>query len=361
MFIKNIQCSNFRNYHSLNLRLEKEKKINIIAAKNGMGKSNLLEMLYYLSHLRAFRSVQDRDLVRKGEEAFYLRCFYENNEITGNVSVKYNGKKEIVVNDKRILKHSELLGKIQSVLFSTDDIFILNGAPPIRRKFFDTFLSIVDSQYLNALRTYDILLKQKNAALRSRKAEVLYYFDSQIAEVALYLISVREKSIARIDQIFSRIFDEIGFFRQKVSLRYSSSYKKKMNTKEELLDCIKYTNKIDLEKGYCSVGLHKDNYVFYLNNCLFQKYASFGQLRLASLVLKLVQADFYRTIFKNPPILLLDDVILELDKERQRKFINYIGQENQLFITVTDKKYAELFPRKEFINMIEVENGKLLQ
>lgn len=361
MILNKLKALNFRNYKTLDLSFDKERNINLIVAKNGMGKSNMLEMLYYLSHLRAFRNATDKDLILHGQKNFQLFCEYENKEIHGNVSVKYSGKKEILLNEKRITKHSEILGKLQTVFFGSNDISIISGSPAERRVYFDIFLSILDYDYLVALRTYNLLLKQKNAAIKSKRNDILFYFDKQIADVAFILIKKRAFLVDKVSGLFSELFKNIGAFKDLALLRYVSSYERDFNSSKDLLDYILYQDKFDFEKGYCIQGPHKDNYYFILNNTIFSKYASLGQIRLGALILKLVQAKCYENKFKTSPILLLDDVILELDMEKQQKFMNEICADYQLFITVTDEKYRKYLNNQDAVRIIKVNNGEVLQ
>lgn len=361
MFLNQLQASNFRNYKTLDLSFNKQQNINLIVAENGMGKSNLLEMLYYLSHLRAFRNASDRDLILHGQNNFHLFCGYENNGIHGNVRVKFSGKKEVLLDDKKIVKHSQVLGKLQTVFFGSDDISIISGTPAERRIFFDIFLSIIDRDYLTALRTYGLLLKQKNAVIKSRRRDILSFFDVQIADTAFILMNKRRMLIDKVSRLFSELFKDIGNFKYNAFVRYNSSYDKQFNSAAELFDYISFQNKIDFDKGYCNFGPHKDNYYFILNNTVFSKYASLGQIRLGALVLKLVQAVCYEEKFKTQPILLLDDVILELDGEKQRRFLNKVCGTYQLFITLTDEKFKNYFDNQSSIRIIKVNNGSILQ
>lgn len=362
MIIKRISCKNFRNYKDLDLSFEDNSKFNIISATNGMGKSNLLEMFYYLSHVRPFRNVNDKDLIKKEENYFIISCDYKKNNLDNNIDIKYNNKvKNILYNDKKIIKHSELLGKLLTVLFSTEDIYIINGSPELRRRYFNIFFSILDKTYLENLKKYENLLKQKNCILKSGKKEILPYFDYQISDSILYIQKKREEMIEKISLIFSKSFIEIGIFKENVSLKYMPSIKNEFLEKELLINLLKKQNEIDINRGFSTIGIHKDDYIFKINNISFSKYASFGQVRLASLILKYVQSNLYSLYFNSNPILLIDDVILELDKERQKRFINYLGENNQIFITVTDKSYKDIFNNKNLINIIEVNNGTILQ
>lgn len=361
MILNNLKALNFRNYKNLDLSFDSTKNINLIVAQNGMGKSNLLEMLYYLSHLRAFRNATDKDLILHGQNCFHLSCGYENKGIHGKVSVKYSGKKEILLDDKRIVKHSEILGKLQTVFFGSNDISIISGSPSERRVFFDIFLSILDYDYLVALRNYSLLLKQKNAAIKSRRSDILCFFNKQIAETSFLLMNKRKFMVQYVSNIFSKYFKVIGNFKEEAVIKYNPSYDRIFNSSIELLDYISYQDKIDFEKGFCFLGPHKDNYNFILNNTVFSKYASLGQIRLGALVLKLVQAICYEEKFKTSPILLLDDVILELDTEKQKQFLDVICNKHQLFITLTNEKYKNFFVNQNAVQIIKVQNGTILQ
>ena len=340
MILNNLKALNFRNYKNLDLSFDSTKNINLIVAKNGMGKSNLLEMLYYLSHLRAFRNATDKDLILHGQNCFHLSCGYENKGIHGKVSVKYSGKKEI---------------------FGSNDISIISGTPAERRVFFDIFLSILDYDYLVALRNYSLLLKQKNAAIKSRRSDILCFFNQQIAETSFLLMNKRKSLVQYVSSIFSKYFKIIGNLKEEAVIKYNPSYDKNFNSSLDLLDYISYQDKIDFEKGFCFLGPHKDNYNFILNNTVFSKYASLGQIRLGALVLKLVQAICYEEKFKTSPILLLDDVILELDTEKQKQFLDVICNKHQLFITLTNEKYKNFFVNQNAVQIIKVQNGTILQ
>lgn len=360
MFLTHLQASNFRNYKTLDLSFNEQRNINLIVAKNGMGKSNFLEMLYYLSHLRAFRNASDKDLILHGQNNFHLFCEYESKGIHGNVRVKYSGKKEILLDDKKIVKHSQILGKLQTVFFGSNDISIISGTPAERRVFFDIFLSIIDSDYLAALRTYDLLLKQKNALIKSKRNDILSFFDVQIADAAFLLITKRKLLIEKVNRLFSELFKDIGNFKDNAFIRYNSSFEREFNSAKELLNYILYQDKFDFDKGYCIFGPHKDNYYFILNNTIFSKYASLGQIRLGALVLKLIQAVCYEEKFSTSPILLLDDVILELDSEKQKRFLNRVCGKYQLFITLTDERFKNFFNNQNAVEIIRVNNGSIL-
>ena len=324
-----------------------------------MGKP-LLESIYYLSYLRPIRPVRDCDLVQKTAKGFSIQSTFSVNTMIREIDIQYtNKKKEIIIDTKKVIKHSEILGKFLSVLFSADDLFIINGSPSIKRRFFNMFFSVIDPLYLQYLRNYERLIKHKNKLLKDRNIELLPIFDQQIAEAVLYIQQIRQEKIHEINLEFSSSFSKIGFYKEQVSLHYQPSIKTKDLQIEHIIKHFHETRKTDLYKGYATTGPHKDDFLFQINNVLFSRYGSFGQLRLAALIIKYVQAIFYKKNFNTNPVYLLDDVILELDNERKKQFIEFLNIDNQLFITLTDKEYVKLFKNNK-IRLIEIENGKIL-
>lgn len=360
MFIKRINANNFRNYNHLSLELDLKKPINIISAMNGMGKSNLLEGIYYLSYVRSFRNVVDKELIQRNKDLFFLEADFYKNSFTNNITISYSEKKEIFYNKKKVKKFSELLGKLISVLFCSEDIFIINGAPYIRRKFFDIFISIIDKKYLYYLKKYQLILKQKNFLLRQQKQlELISIYNIQLGQIISYIQKTRSDIINNINYIFQENYNKIGMFKERVKIVYSPSIKNNIDDCQKIIDLLNNSMKKELNAGHSISGIHRDNYFFLINGIPFSKYASFGQTRLAALVLKLVQTEYYKKIFNVHPVLLLDDVILELDIKKQKFFLEKILDYKQMFITTTNKELIRLFRNIEQIKEIEIEDGKI--
>lgn len=366
MRITNLSCKNFRNFESLDLKFPLDRDINIICAPNGMGKSNLLEMLYYLSHIRPFRKVKDKELINNQKKYFYLDLEYKKNNLLYNLSISYNNTinnniKKVFFNKKKITNLSSVLGEFLTVLFSNNDIDIISGAPSISRRFFDIFFSIIDKEYLHSLKNYQTILLKKNFALKnSRYHNLLHVYNEQIAKIIFNISQKRQKYITDIDKIFQEKFKLIGNFIHKTKLIYShtSIFNNKDITVDNIFSLLEKNRKKDIEYGYSSIGPHRDKYLFLLNGNSFSKYASLGQTRLASLLLKSIQSEFYKKYFNINPILLLDDVILELDPDRKEAFLSEITKNNQMFITISDQKYLNFF-KKEDINLIRIKDGRI--
>ena len=351
---------NFRNFESLNLTFTENKTINTIIAPNGMGKSNFLESIYYFSYLRSFRSVLDKELIKKGEQFFLVECDYLSGSVKNNFKIKYRDKKEILFNNKKVHKSSDILGNFLSVLFCNEDINIISGTPFLKRKFFDIFISIVNPKYLFYLKQFIEILKQKNFILKNKtKIEMLSIYNKQLSEIIFYIEKKRKETIEEYNRSFQSDFYTLGLFKEKVKIIYSSSFKNDNTGEEVVFKKLEENKEKEIALGYSILGPHRDSYLFLINGVVFNKYASLGQTRLAALVLKLIQAEFYKIKFNVVPVLLFDDVILEIDREKQKRILKKIESYKQLFFTFTDKEYLNLFEKKEDINLIEVEYGKI--
>jgi DNA replication and repair protein RecF len=361
LLIKKIKATNFRNYTDLELLFDNTKHINIIHAVNGMGKSNLLEIIYYFTCLSSFRNVLDRDLIKKGEKSYFVEIQFIKENILNSISIKYDGKKIISANNKKVNKYSEIFGRFLSVFFGNDDIFIINGSPEIKRKFFDIFLSIIDKKYLFYLKKYLFIIKQKNFIIKQKKDKnLISVYNQQLGNVILYLQNKRIDLLNNINILFNNIYGNICMNKNEtVSIRYLPSINISSINECAITEFLDKNVQNEYNVGFCLYGCHRDNYQFFINNIPFPKYASFGQMRLAALVLKLVQAEVFRQIFNEFPILLLDDVILELDKARQIRFLEFINKYKQVFVTFSNKEYIDLFNKKNDINEIEIENGQI--
>lgn len=361
MKLLQIEALNFRNYKKLIIDLKDDIKINILNAPNGMGKTNIIELIFFLSYYRSFRNVTQKELINVDSEQAFIKCSYINREsIINNKTIKIDkNKKEIINNNKKIYKLSESFADITSVLFSNSDNNLIIGNLNIRRKFFDMFISIIDKNYLYFLKKYYILLRHKNFILKNRKnLELLDIYDNQLSNIILYIKNKKLEIINSINEIFSEKYQEIGDFNQRVYLFYDSKFKD--YNKNEIYNFLKKNRDKDIKLGYSFYGTHKDNYFFLMNDKTFEKIASLGQIRLAALILKLIQSYYISKTFKESPIILVDDVIIELDSKRQKNFIKEILFYDQLFITISDDKYLLLFKDiYESKNIIELDYGKI--
>lgn len=361
MFVKSVNATNFRNFKNLEFSFKEQEKHIIIKSPNGTGKTNFLELLYYFTYLKSFRNVSDYELINKEEDYFSISINYDNDE-DNDISVKYiNKSKGIIYNNKKIKKYSEIFGKYCSVIFSSDDMLIIKGAPNYKRKFFDMFFSIIDIEYFYSIKNYNHLLKQKNALLKEKSfnKKLLEIYNYQLAQYINIIQQKRDKFIKITSKEFNDKYMEIGDYKYNAKILYYPCINAKECSQEFFFNFLMECSKKELDIGFSFYGIHKDNYQFLLNNINFNNYASFGQARLASLIMKIIQADNYKKYNNISPILLFDDVILELDNYRKKKFISKMFDYKQLFITISDDTLLNIFEKNSYLSILEIIDGKI--
>ncbi len=359
MKILKLTAKNYRNYDLINLQIDQEKKYFIIKALNGSGKTNLLEMIYYFTYYKSFRNTQDSDLIMHDKNEFLIEITYIEDGITNTIKIIYNKKKHIFFNDKKCCKLSDLFGQFISVIFCNSDIDIITGSPNIRRNFFNMFFSIIDNLYFVTLKKYNSILKQKNFILKTKQnLDLLSIYNTQLASCIYYLTAQRNKYINNIKKMFTDFYNEIGNFNKSIDIKYIPSISSTLS-EQDIINLLKDKMQQEINLGYAYYGSHRDNYYFCMNNTQFSKYASFGQCRLAALIIKLIQARYIIEKKQIKPVLLFDDVILELDEVRKRKLVNSFKEYNQMFITFTEDIFVDLFNEKDYIEILDLNQNSV--
>ncbi len=353
MWISDIEICNFRNYELEKIKLN--NKINIFYGKNAQGKTNIIEAIFFGSMGKSFRTNKDKELIKLEKEYCNLKIKYLKSDREGKININIENKKEIFINEIKIKKLSQLLGNINVVLFTPDDINILKGGPQNRRKFLDIMISQLRPKYLHIYTLYNKALEERNNYLKKIKIEnknedLIEIWDEQIASYGLEIYKYRKEFIEKIKNKIENIHNNITENKEKINIEYKSDCEEK----EKYLDLLKERRKLDIIKGYTTRGIHRDDFNIFLNNLPINIYGSQGQNRTAVLSLKLSELQvIYDEIGENP-ILLLDDFMSELDKNRRESFLENI-KDTQVIITCTDKIELKNTEYKEFY----VENGKI--
>lgn len=355
MWIKNIKIKNFRNYEEEEINLE--KNINIFYGENAQGKTNIIEAIFLCSLGKSFRAKKDIEMIKLNEENSIVEIEYEKSDREGKIRIELGNKKNIYLNGIKIKKLSEILGNLNIVIFTPDDINILKGGPQNRRRFLDIMISQLRPNYMHILNLYLKTIEQRNKYLRQIKEEnkdekLLEIWDEKLAEYAIKICGYREEFVNKIIQKIKIIHNRITNGKEEIELEYKTECK----NKEIYLNLLKERRKLDIIKGFTTKGIHRDDFMIYINKKEINIYGSQGQNRTAMLSLKLAELQVIYDEISEYPILLLDDFMSELDKNRRKNFLENIG-DTQVIITGTEKLDIENLKYLEY----NVSNGKVIK
>ncbi len=355
MYIEKIKLNNFRNYE--NLEIDLNKNINIIYGDNAQGKTNILEAIFLSSLGKSFRTKKEKEMIKFNNDKLLVEIFYQKKDRDGKIKIEIGNKKQISINGIKIKKLSELLGNINIVIFTPDDINILKDGPEKRRRFLDMMIGQLRPNYVYNLNMYLKTIEQRNNYLRQIKEEnkpeeMLEIWDEKLAEygekIYIYRKEFIEKIIKKINEIHSKITDE----KEIIKIEYLSNCSKK----DEYLKLLKERRKLDIIKGFTTKGIHRDNFVIYINDKEVSVYGSQGQNRTVILSLKLAELNVIYDEIGEYPIFLLDDFMSELDEKRRKNFLNNI-ENTQVILTGTEKiDFANL----EY-KLFNVKNGNITE
>lgn len=324
---------NFRNLK--NDRIDLSSREVYFVGENGQGKSNILESLYYAAYGISFRTHIDSQIVKTGEKNFSLNAMFRKDEDNfQKVSVIFeDGKKRIEKNEKRIQDRKDLINTIPCILFCHDDLRFATGEPECRRFFIDQSLTLYDSNYIEDLRNYKKILKSRNLILKNHEYEMLDVYDKQLAQYGYIIQDKRKKAIFNFNMIFGKIYAEITGI-EGLNIVYEPSWGKIENFNEaSILDYLYERRDNDKNNETSMSGPHRDRINFVLNNKLFVQTASTGQCRLISLLLRVAQSVYFTRTTGLKPVILMDDVLLELDPDKRAKLTAMLPEYDQLFCT----------------------------
>ena len=355
MIIQSLELKDYRNYRSLSI--EFNKNINILFGNNAQGKTNILEALYMCATTKSHKGSKDKEMIRFKQDEAHLRLYLQKKEISHKIDMhlKKNKTKGVAIDGISIKKSSELFGLLNIVFFSPEDLSIIKNGPSERRKFMDLELCQLDKIYFYNLSKYNKILVQRNNLLKQIKSnpsliDTLDIWDEQLVNYGINIIKKREEFIVLLNKIIYQIPQKLTGGLEKIKVEYDPSVKEKEFHKE-----LSKKRELDLKNLYTYVGPHKDDISFYVNGIDIRKFGSQGQQRTAALSLKLAEIELVKKIINDTPILLLDDVLSELDKNRKNYLLDSIN-DVQTIITCTG--LDEFINGRIHVNKIfEVNNG----
>ncbi len=335
MWINKIKVNNFRNYD--NEEIELNKNINIFYGENAQGKTNIIEAIFLSSMGKSFRAKKDKEMIKLSENKAMIEILFNKKDRDGKIKIELQNKKNVYLNGIKLKKLSELLGNINIVIFTPDDINILKGGPQNRRRFLDIMISQLKPNYMYNLNLYLKTLEQRNNYLRQIKEynkdeNLLEIWDEKLAEYAFNIYNYRNEFINKIKNKIKNIHSEITNNKEEIKIEYLTE----CESKEKYLKLLKDRRKLDIIKGYTTKGIHRDDFIIYINKKELNIYGSQGQHRTAILSLKLSELNIIYEETGEYPILLLDDFMSELDEKRREHFLKNI-KNTQIIITCTEK------------------------
>lgn len=340
MIIKSIELKNFRNYEDLNISFD--KGTNILYGDNAQGKTNVLEAAYMSGTTKSHKGSKDKEMIRFNEQEAHIRIVVEKKQPGTDVMKEYqidmhlkqSRSKGIAINQIPIKKASELFGILNMVFFSPEDLNIIKNGPAERRRFLDSELCQLDKIYLADLTNYNKILNQRNKLLkdmvyRPDLGDTLPIWDMQLVETGRKIIHRRKQFIEELNEIVHGIHYKISGGKEELFLKY-----------EPNIDDIFFEDELnrakqkDIKTCMTSVGPHRDDMLFSIGDIDIRKFGSQGQQRTSALSLKLSEIELVKKTIHDTPVLLLDDVLSELDSNRQNYLLNSIS-DIQTLITCT--------------------------
>ena len=353
MIVESLELKNFRNYERTLFSFD--PGTNILYGDNAQGKTNVLEALQVCSTTKSQRGSHDSEMIRFGEEEAHIRLFFKKHGISHKIDIhlRKNGKKGAAVDGIPIRRAADLLGNVHIVSFFPEDLRIIKNSPRDRRRFLDSQLCQLDRVYTSRLTEYNKIVVQRNALLKDARFEAaigpaLDVWDEQMVTYGSHLIRQREKFLKQLDILVKEIHTELTEGKEQIELCYEPDV-----PSERFAEELRRNRDKDRKWKTSSCGPHRDDFQVKVNGIDIRHYGSQGQQRSAALSLKLSEIRLVKEMMRDEPILLLDDVLSELDNNRQKMLLQGIEQV-QTFLTCTgmDGLIAHQFPMNRIFHIV---------
>ena len=370
MKLTNLQLQNFRNYESV--QLEFTDGVHVFIGENAQGKTNLMESIYALAMTKSHRTTNDKELIGWNKEFATIKGTVEKTATKTNLELQFSKKGKIAkVNYLEQKRLSSYLGNLNVILFAPENLTLVKGSPQNRRKFVDMELGQMSSLYLYDLVEYNRVLKQRNIYLKQlaikkkQPDEYLEVLSEMLSELASKIVFHRLDFMKQLEALAIPIHDQLSLGREKFSVSYQATIPLEdgltpSQMKEIYMNQFKKNQTREADQATTLIGPHRDDLIFYLNEIPVQTYGSQGQQRSTVLSLKLAEIELMKLSTGEYPLLLLDDVLSELDDDRQTHLIKAIENKVQTFITTTSLDGI----KQQFINepvVIPIEKGTILK
>lgn len=355
MNLLKLDLARFRSYDKADFSFE-PGAVHILQGANAQGKTNVIEAICYLSNLRSFRTSQPASLVKYGETGFALDAKVETGHRKEMLRIYMDqGKKHLFHNGNPVGTFSAFVGILNAVLFCPDDLTLFTDSPSVRRKFVDTELVKLSRNYTSMLSGYQKLLKSRNNLLKNGSPDphLLAALTEQMTDAQLVIMEQRARFIHELMEKAGKLYPFFSRGEETLTAVYKTAVDLEGDARTQLQEAYARSLQRDLLYRTTSVGVHKDDVLFYLNGHLLAQSASQGQKRSALLALKLALCEMIKEKSGEYPVFLLDDVFSELDSSRQQKLIDLLMKDMQIFITTASPIQADWNGRPVYIHEIQ--------
>jgi len=345
MVLKRLELSKFRNFS--NLQLDFNEGLNVIIGQNGVGKTNIVEAIHYLSLARSFRTNYDDALIKHGQEEATIKAYLDDEHRTHKIEITI-GKdgKRVRHNDIPLTRLSTLAELVNVVVFEPKDVNFFNGPPSLRRNYLDVHLGKTKNLYLNGLSTYENLLRERNSALKKDNIDTIEIdvLQAQMVEASEVVTKGRAEFIRNLNEILPKVLKELDPSLANIKVNYKPFVTLKGDYKTNAEAVFNKAKANDYKYRSTSVGPQREDFITELNGQDVSEYASQGQKRIIALALA-ISPYFIATNRQKRPIIVLDDALSELDANHQQRLVKFINKFNQTFITTTSFPYqgSELY------------------
>ena len=313
MIIKTLELTDYRNYESL--KIDFGPGVNILYGDNAQGKTNILEAIFLAATTKSHRGTNDKDIIRFGAEEGHLRILLYKNDVDTrlDIHIRKSKTKVIAIDQKKIKKATELLGLLNVVFFSPEDLNIIKNGPAERRRFTDMELCQLDDFYLYNLNNYNKIVNQRNTLLKDiyfnpSLKETIEIWDSQLVSYGSKVIERRKAFVDQLNEVIGPVHEKLSGHKESLRIIYEPNVEI-----EDYEQALSASTERDIKTKMTNIGPHRDDFVFMVGDIDIRKFGSQGQQRTAALSLKLAEIEIVKRLTGDIPILLLDDVLSELD------------------------------------------------
>ena len=344
MKLKKVMLKNFRNIKEEEIKLS--QSCNILYGDNAQGKTNILEAIYLCVSGRSFRAQKERELIKKDEKSYRIKVEYEKKDRIEEIEIEYSEetKKKLRINNVSQTKTGNIIGKLNAVIFSPEDILMIKQGPSKRRKYIDIAISQIRPSYFFYLQKYRKVLIQRNNLLRKKDLkeidkDTIDIWNERLAEYGARIMKERDSYIKILSKKANTKQEIITDNKEKLIIKYKPSIEinKDKEIKEQIIDKLSKCFREDIKRGNTLYGPHRDDIEIEINSMDVKQYGSQGQQRTAVLSTKLAEVEIIKDTIQDHSIILLDDVMSELDDYRRKYLLEGI-KENQIIITCTSKE-----------------------